>query len=191
VTGTRHEDSAESDGTGADASSAADVADVAPLEAEPEAGSGSIPDAEQPPSDPAPDAAKPSPKEASSKRWWVGLGLVLAVELAVYGSRAEIEVCVGKDGVHDFALHGELREDANRWRFPRCETRMNLGLRSRYDESVEDAASVACRGATLFRNRGEAKDCTEATSGWRREVDARQVWPWDARLHRHLLWFLF
>jgi hypothetical protein len=123
-------------------------------------------------------------------RWWATLGVLLAVELFVYGRRGELEVCVGKETVHDFGLRGQERTDANRWKFPRCESAMNLGLRSHYDERVEEAAKVACRGATLFRNRGEGESCIAATDGWEHRVNARYVWPWDSRFYEHLFWFL-
>ena len=67
---------------------------------------------------------------------------------------------------------------------------MNLGLRSHYDERVKEAVAVACRGATLFRNRGESKPCLEQADGWQHRVDARYVWPWDPRFYEHLFWFL-
>jgi hypothetical protein len=141
--------------------------------------------------EPEPESkTEPDSKSKSGGRWWAILGVIMLVELFVYGRRAEIEVCVGKEGVHDFELRDQARDDANRWKFPRCETRMNLGLRSRYDERVQEAVAVACRGATLFRNRGESKPCLEQADGWQHRIDARYVWPWDPRFYEHLFWFL-
>lgn len=139
-----------------------------------------------------PASTKPAPKEKSGgSRWWVILIVVLVAEFYVYGRRGEIEVCVGKQGVHDFSLMGQERTDDTRWKFPRCESRVNLGLRSQYDELVEDATNVACRGATLFRNRGEGPQCVAQESEWQRQIETSYIWPWDSRYYRHLLWFAF
>lgn len=139
---------------------------------------------------PAANAESSAPKRRGG-RWWMLLLGVLVIEFYVYGSRGEIEVCVGKAGEHDFALLGQERTDANRWKFPRCEQRENLGLRSNYDAMVEDAAKGACRGQTMLRNRGEGKACAEQTDGWSRQVQAHFVWPWDRRYYEHLLWFVY
>ena len=70
-------------------------------------------------------------------------------------------------------------------------SRVNLGLRSQYDELVEDATNVACRGATLFRNRGEGPQCVAGEQGWTKQVETSYIWPWDSRYYEHLLWFIF
>lgn len=137
----------------------------------------------------APAAAEAAPKRGS--RWWYALVVVLVVEFYVYGRGGEIQVCVGKEGQHDFALIGQERDDGNRWKFPRCELRENLGLRSHYDELVADATQSACRGQTLLRNRGEGGACLEQKDGWQRQVETRFVPPWDPRYYQHLLWFLY
>lgn len=129
-------------------------------------------------------------KRGSGGRWWVVLLVILVVEMYVYGRNAEIEVCVGKEGAHDFSLVGTERTDENRWKFPRCEARLNLGLRSHFDEQVDQAVLEACRGATMFRNRGEGKACVEGTDGWQHRIDTHYVWPWDSRFYEHLFWFL-
>ena len=138
--------------------------------------------------------AKPAAKtkeKSGGSRWWVVLLVVLVVEFYVYGRNGDIEVCVGKQDVHDFSLVGQERTDDNRWKFPRCEARVNLGLRSQYDELVEDATNVACRGATLFRNRGEGPQCVAGEQGWTKQVETSYIWPWDSRYYKHLLWFVF
>jgi hypothetical protein len=135
--------------------------------------------------------AKKDKDKGGGGRWWLVLLAVLVVEFYVYGRNGDIEVCVGKQDVHDFSLIGQERTDENRWKFPRCEARVNLGLRSQYDELVEDATNVACRGATLFRNRGEGPQCVAGTDGWTKQVDTSYIWPWDSRYYEHLLWFLF
>ena len=123
-------------------------------------------------------------------RWWWGLLAVAAVEFWVYGQRADIEVCVGKQGETDFALRGHERTDDNRWQFPRCESRLNLGLRSRYDEEVTAAVTAACRGATIFKHRGEGPQCIAGENGWVHRVEAGFIPPWDGRYFEHLFWFL-
>lgn len=145
---------------------------------------------------PGGDAALASQTEARAQprrggRWWYLLLVVLVVEFYVYGSRGEIQVCVGKEGQHDFALLGQERTDANRWRFPRCETRENLGLRSNYDDAVEAAAKGACRGQTMLRNRGEGEACLEQKDGWSHRVQTSFIPPWDRRYYEHLLWFFY
>lgn len=148
-------------------------------------------DASSPPDN---DEAKGKPKDkekGGSGRWWIALLVILVVEFYVYGRNGDIEVCVGKQDVHDFSLVGQERTDENRWKFPRCESRVNLGLRSQYDELVEDATNVACRGATLFRNRGEGPQCVAGEQGWTKQVETSYIWPWDSRYYEHLLWFIF
>nr|ADT71695.1 beta-N-acetylglucosaminidase [uncultured organism] len=76
-------------------------------------------------------------ENARTSRWWLALVALIVVEFWAYGKRADVEICVGKAGVHDFGLVGQERTDANRWSFPRCETRENLGLRGHFDEVVE------------------------------------------------------
>ncbi|MEM6292942.1 MAG: hypothetical protein AAGA54_16830 [Myxococcota bacterium] len=136
-----------------------------------------------------PEAAKDVPKRGS--RWWYALLLILVVEFYVYGRRGEIEVCVGKEGVHDFALLGQERDDTNRWKFPRCETRVNLGLKSNYELLVEDAAKNACRGQTMLKHRGEGPACVKQTQSWQHQTQTSFIPPWDRRYYEHLLWFAF
>jgi hypothetical protein len=153
------------------------------------------------PSSAAPaDAASDGPSEpvsasrgaARARRrfswWWVILA-ALVVEFWIYGRRGYVEVCVGKTGETDFSLTGP-RDDANRWKFPRCETRNNLGLVSKYDQAVDEATAAACRGATVFRNQGQGKQCAAVTDGWERRIDTRQTPPWHPEFYEHLFWFL-
>jgi hypothetical protein len=145
----------------------------------------------------APEKAPPAGEASSdgegkgSRRWWYVLLVVLVVEFYAYGRNGEIQVCVGKEGQHDFALIGQERDDTNRWKFPRCEVRENLGLRSQFDEMVVDATKSTCRGQTLLRNRGEGPACLEQKDGWQRQVSTRFIPPWDSRYYQHLLWFLY
>lgn len=148
-------------------------------------------DTPEPTAAPAADAETPKKAESRGSRWWYLLLVVLVVEFYVYGSRGEIQVCVGKEGQHDFALLGQERDDSNRWKFPRCEKRENLGLRSNYDLMVEDAAKGACRGQTMLRNKGEGKVCLEQKDGWSHQIETGFIPPWDRRYYEHLLWFIY
>lgn len=152
--------------------------------------------------EPEPEHAAPDPADAPSETrgsqgqrrrrpsvWWL-LPIAMVIEFWVYGRNGYIDVCVGKEGHTDFSLRDQARTDENRWKFPRCESRTNLGLRSHYDERVEEATKVACRGATLFRFQGEADRCEAGEAGWAREVSSRFCPPWDPAYYEHLFWFL-
>ncbi len=121
--------------------------------------------------------------------WWILLGLMV-VEFWMYGRRGYVEVCVGKQGETDFSLTTAPRTDDNRWKFPRCEQRTNLGLLSKYDDVTAEALSVACRGATIFRNQGQGKQCIAGEAGWERRIETRHCPPWHAPFYEHLFWFL-
>jgi len=123
-------------------------------------------------------------------RWWWFLLAALVIEFWLYGRRGHIEVCVGKDGETDFALVGQERTDENRWQFPRCEQRSNLGLTSHFDEATEEATRVACRGATIFRHQGETKVCVAADKGWVHRIEVSHCPPWHGHFFEHLFWFL-
>lgn len=125
----------------------------------------------------------------ASKLWWL-LPAAVVIEFWAYGRNGYVDVCVGKEGQTDFSLADQERTDENRWSFPRCETRLNLGLRSEFDTKVKEGTEAACRGATLFKNRGEAKQCEAATEGWTHVVTGRMAWPWDRNYYEHLFWFL-
>ncbi len=170
----------------------ADMADDAESSNPPEKDAAASAD-EAEPTDEAEPSSTPSKPESKGwgSRWWMILLAVLVVEFYVYGRNGEIQVCVGKQGQHDFSLLGQERNDTNRWKFPRCELRENLGLRSNYETLVEEATKGACRGQTLLRNRGEGPACLEQSDGWQRQVDTAFVPPWDSRYYQHLLWFLY
>lgn len=133
-------------------------------------------------------AARPRKQEGFiSRHFFSLLAVVLVVELFVYGRRGELEVCVAKDRIHDFALLGQERTDANRWRFPTCETRTNLSMMSHYEEAVSEAKKGACRRATQLSLRGQAPQCIKSADGWQFRVNARQVWPWEKPFYRTML----
>lgn len=137
-----------------------------------------------------PAAAAPERRSRRWFSWWWVLLAVMSVEFWIYGRRGYVEVCVGKKGETDFSLTNAPRTDDNRWKFPRCEERTNLGLLSKYDEVLEEATSVACRGATVFRNQGQGKQCIAGEQGWERRIRTRHTPPWHPAFYEHLFWFL-
>lgn len=136
-----------------------------------------------------PKPAAPPARRRASRLWWA-LPVLMVVEFYVYGHDGRLEICVGKEADTDFSLVGQERTDENRWKFPRCETRENLGLRSQHDAKVAEGLEVACRGATIFRHQGQAKACVAGEEGWQHRVEGHFVPPWDPSYYRHLFWFL-
>lgn len=132
-----------------------------------------------------------SDKSGRDRGWWWLLGVVLVIEFVLFGYRGEIQVCVGKEGVHDFDNLGQPRTDENRWAFPRCEKRLNLGLLSDYDVAVEGATEAACRGATTVQLRDENKTCVAGERGWEHRIETTFVPPWDSRYLQEMFWFLY
>ncbi|MCA9620486.1 MAG: hypothetical protein KC731_15800, partial [Myxococcales bacterium] len=131
--------------------------------------------------------------EADGRRHmpWLALILVLGlVELVLFGWRGEVEVCVAKDGVHDFALLGTPRTEENTRRFPTCETRLNLGMRSHYDEVKEDAVIHACRRANILFGKQAILMCAIEQEGWKQRVTTRYLPPWNPDFRKRLFWFL-
>lgn len=172
-----------------EAAATAGAAEAA-AEADDEAGA----ELDDPPDRSTPADAKPGPGPATTRRrasklWWA-LPILMVVEFYVYGHNGELEICVGKEGDTDFSLVGQPRTDENRWKFPRCETRLNLGLRSQKEARIEEGTKVACRGATIFRHQGEAKACVAGEQGWVHRVEGHFVAPWEPAYYQHLFWFL-
>ncbi len=183
------------DGGSADDASSDDDADEAsasPEESDDDAGAS---EREDGPSDDADEAASGgSTATKGSKSWtsklWLALPVLMIVEFYMYGHNGRLEICVGKEGDTDFSLVGQERTDENRWKFPRCETRNNLGLRSEREIKVEEGTKVACRGATIFRHQGEGKACIAGEKGWIHRVEGHFVPPWEPAYYQHLFWFL-
>ncbi|MCA9707578.1 MAG: hypothetical protein KDK70_17125 [Myxococcales bacterium] len=134
-------------------------------------------------------SAAPAARRRLSMLWWA-LPVLMIVEFYVYGHDGRLEICVGKEGDTDFSLVGQERTDENRWKFPRCETQLNLGLRSTKETAVPEGIKVACRGATIFRHQGETKACIAGEGGWEHRVQGHFVPPWEPAYYRHLFWFL-
>jgi len=135
----------------------------------------------------APHASKTKP-DRSSWYWGLGVALLVVLELYFYGKNGVFQVCVAKDGFHDWNLIGQQRNDANRWKFPYCEERKNLGLRSEFDDLAREAVKASCRRATLMHFKGEENACIAMEKGWRRKVITRQVMPWEKQFYRRLFW---
>mgnify|MGYP001325408932 CR=1 FL=1 len=190
------DDDARGDEAEADADAAEAVADAAEADADAAEADADAAEADADADEPDAHAGQAATKrEGEAKRgrkfslWWI-LPAAMLVEFYVYGRNGYIDVCVGKQGQTDFSLVGQPRTDDNRWKFPRCERRINLGLRSSYDEKLADGVKVACRQATLFRHQGESAQCEAADGGWVHQVDTSFCPPWDPNYYKHLFWFL-
>lgn len=122
---------------------------------------------------------------------WLAIILVIAaVELFLFGNRGRIQVCVAKEGVHDFDLVDTPRTDDNAARYPSCETRLNIGMKSRYDDLKTDAVVQACRRANMFRGKEAILTCAVEADGWTHRVTADFVKPWEPEYRDKLFWFL-
>lgn len=166
-------------------------AGAAKAKAEPKPGAPAKPKAK---TEPKPDApAKPEKGEARGwGRWfWVGLVVVGSIELFIYGYRGDLEVCVGRAGVTDFALQGQPRTEESRGKHPECHRARNIGLRSGYDDAVQESAILACKRATLFQGQDVLLQCAAGLAPFEHRVEARFVWPWEPDYYRRLFWFLF
>jgi hypothetical protein len=144
------------------------------------------------------DKAAPSkkPDEASEPAAgrrvpWIALVILVigVAELFVFGNRGRIEICVAKDDVHDFALLGTPRNDDNTKRYPTCEKRINVGMRSRYKEAKDDAVLHACRRANIFRGKKAILMCAIEAEGWKHRETTSYVPPWDETFRERLFWF--
>jgi hypothetical protein len=130
-------------------------------------------------------------RERKRTRIWIGLVLtILCVELYVFGSRGQIEACVGREGQSDFSLIGAPRTEKNRAKVPMCETRYNVGMRSVYDEAREESLYAACRRATMIRGDRERAACFGGLAGWQQQVTTRFVWPWEKPFYQRMFWFI-
>jgi hypothetical protein len=134
-----------------------------------------------------PAAAAPK-KDRSTLYWTIAVISLVLLELYFYGRRGALRVCVAKEGVHDWALIGQQRNDQNRWKFPFCEERRNLGLRSEFDDLAFQAVKTACHRATLMHFKNEKDSCIAMEKGWRRKVITRQIMPWEKSFYRRLFW---
>lgn len=132
-------------------------------------------------------APQEKPRDKTFWLWVVGIASILAVELYVYGHNGQIEVCVGIEGVTDFAERNQPRNAANFRSAPQCSRRLNLGMYEGTQELSQAALQEACARATV-QNRDAMPDCLRRDKKWTRQVYKEQVPPWDPRLYRKLLW---
>lgn len=119
--------------------------------------------------------------------WVAGIVLILGIELYVFGHNGEIEVCVGVEGVTDWAQKDQPRTAENFRKAPVCAQRVNLGMYPGTQEAAEAALNDACKRATMMQT-GALQHCIRREKQWTRRVEKQQVPPWDPRLYRRLLW---
>lgn len=136
-------------------------------------------------------AAEPAKKEKLGAKLWLVLLAIGIAEVFLFGSRGHIEVCVARDGVHDFALLGQERNDENTQRYPTCEKRLNIGITSHFDEVLEGATIHACTRANILRSTTEKAICVIKEDGWQHRVVTDWCPPWHDHYYKRLLWFAF
>jgi hypothetical protein len=122
---------------------------------------------------------------------WLALLAVGLFELWLFGRRGHIEVCVAKEGVHDFALLGQKRTDENTRRFPTCEKRLNLGITSSFDDAREEAMLRACHRANILRGKQATLVCAIEEDGWQHRLTVEHCPPWHDHYYQRMLWFLY
>lgn len=121
---------------------------------------------------------------------WPVLLLVGLFEVWMFGRRGHIEVCVAKEGVHDFALLEQKRTDENTRQYPSCERRLNLGITSDYDEAHQDAMLKACHRANILRGKEATLICAIEEDGWKHRVTTTHCPPWHDHYYQRMFWFL-
>ena len=134
---------------------------------------------------------EPSRWAALRGRWWILLVAIGILELYLFGSRGHVQVCVAREGVHDFSLLGSERTDDNTHRFPTCEDRLNIGITSHFDEVVESATIHACTRANILRSTTEKAICVIKQDGWQHRVGTSWCPPWHDHYYKRLFWFAF
>ena len=117
-----------------------------------------------------------------------GIGVLLLVELIIYGHDGHIQVCVGQKGITDFAMAGKPPTPKNIRKRPFCSERSNLGMWGKSAEQSEAALKHACgQAARYFGPKGRVA-CLRNDGKWTRQVTKEQIMPWDSRLYKRLLW---
>lgn len=145
----------------------------------------------EPEASPASRPPASAPRRSASRLVWLAILAFGLTELWLFGRNGDLRVCVVRAGEHDLALVDTPRTDENTRRYPSCERRQNVGLRSHYAERVEDAMIHACRRATILRGRQATLDCALKRDGWEHHVEGRWVAPWEPAYYQRLFWFLF
>src|SRR5690606_5818065 len=86
----------------------------------------------------------PSPAGAARKRvsgyvWAALIFTLLAAELYAYGDNGQVRVCVGRNGITDFAQLDKPRQGNIAAGYPFCVESLNLGMYSRSDDVAKEA----------------------------------------------------
>jgi hypothetical protein len=137
-----------------------------------------------------PDAAGGAKPKRKWPNPWLILLAVGVLEVWLFGRRGHLEVCVARDGEHDFALLGTPRDDSNTKRYPTCEKRLNIGLTSRYQQAHDDAMLRACQRATVLRGKTMTIACALSLEGWQQRTEESWCPPWHDHYYKRLFWFL-
>jgi len=140
------------------------------------------------------EAAESSTTEGSQgprAKVWLALVVIAIFEMWLFGRRGHIELCVAREGVHDFALLDTPRTDDNTRRYPTCEKRLNIGITSHFEQAIEDAALHACRRANILRSKEEAIACVLQQAGWQRRTRTTWCPPTHDHYYKRLFWFAF
>jgi hypothetical protein len=123
--------------------------------------------------------------------WVSALGTLFTVELVVFGYNGYVDVCVGREGVTDFALSNRAAGTDDAQKMPLCQRRHNLGMQSRYDEEAKAGLRQACQRASAMFGTRDWSSCVSGSGGWTRRITGHQVPPWHEPFYREMLWFLF
>lgn len=139
----------------------------------------------------APDPAFERRERRKTAIWMAVIGVLLTVELYVFGKNGYIDVCVGRDGVTDFGLVGKSATPETGSKAPLCERRHNLGMRSHYDEELKTGLRQACQRANAVFGTHDVTGCIHGKDRWAHWITSEQVPPWHEAFYKQMLWFLF
>ncbi len=142
------------------------------------------------PSDASSPTGDAAPKPGRARYLWVVLLGIGLLEVWLFGRRGHVEVCVAKEGVHDFALIGQKRTDANTRQYPTCDKRLNLGITSSYEDAVKDAELHACHRANILRGKEATLICAIEQEGWQHRLTEQHCPPWHDHYYKRMFWFL-
>lgn len=123
--------------------------------------------------------------------WVAAIGLLLTIELYLFGRNGYIDVCIGRDGITDFGLVGEPVTQETSRKAPLCQRRHNLGMQSRYDEELKAGLRQACQRANATFGTRDVMSCINGKDPWAHWIASEQVPPWHEAFYKQMLWFLF
>lgn len=136
-------------------------------------------------------AASAEVRPSRARYVWPALVLIGLFEVWLFGRRGHIEVCVAKDGVHEFGLLEEKRTDANTRQYPTCDKGLNLGILGSYDETLESTMVRACHRANILVGREATLICAVKEDGWQHRVTETHCPPWHDHYYQRMFWFAF